>query len=84
MHTVLCAVQRRGFGVLHASFRPTAKNDLVQGLLPRLGFQPDGRADGDYLRDLANSPPQLADGFPIQIDWADRAEPVPTMKIPPQ
>lgn len=83
MHTVLCAVQQRGIGLLHASFRPTAKNDLVKGLLPRLGFQPDCRAEGDYQRNFATSPPQLPDGFPIQIDWADRAEAVPTMKTPP-
>lgn len=71
MFGMLHRVQQRGVGVLRACFRPTAKNALVQGLLPRLQFMPLAQnAEQDFVRDLGTLPPGLPAEFPIHIAWA--------------
>jgi hypothetical protein len=70
----------RGCSTLRGSYRPSAKNALVADLYPRLGFRPDGAADGTsaaddeepdgtthWLLPLAERPPA-----PALIDLADR------------
>lgn len=47
LSVLLTEAHRRGCTSVRASWVPTAKNGLVEDLLPRLGFAPDGRgSDG--------------------------------------
>jgi FkbH-like protein len=55
----LCrAAEARGCSELRGSYVPSAKNDLVRDLYPRLGFEPVGESDGttDWVYDLARKP----------------------------
>lgn len=75
MHSLLRDLQNRGVTRLHASFRPTPKNVLVQDLLPRLHFDPQPGDDDarHYLRDLTRNPPSQADAFPVTVEWISPA-----------
>jgi FkbH-like protein len=50
---VECA-RRRGAERLHARYIPTAKNQLVENLLPQFGFAPNG-ANGEFILELAGA-----------------------------
>ena len=52
---LLCHAKRTGASFIRGQFVPTSKNDLVKDLLPRLGFVPDGRAEG-YMLDVEAAP----------------------------
>lgn len=57
-----------GVRVVAAEFIPTAKNALASGFLAANGFEPE--PGGGWRRDLAATPPNPEDAYPIAVDLA--------------
>lgn len=73
LHALLRLLRARGITRVLADYLPSAKNQLVQDLLPREGFEPT--ADGRWTRDLDAAPPAEATTFPIEVSIEAGATP---------
>lgn len=70
MHGLLRELQARGITHLHASYKPTPKNVLVQDFLPRVGFVCTQEDAGQrrFVLDLTTQPVSPPETFPIAIE----------------
>ena len=69
LHTAFRLLAQRGVRHVVADYLPTAKNELVRGFLAEQGFRLAD--DGRHHLNLAVTPPQPAESFPINVDLVE-------------